>query len=612
MATYTRSKTRARGSIDVLASGALRVRVFAGYDTVTKKRLYLTEIIPAGPDAETLAEKARVRLVHDVDERRHPRTTATLGQLIEKHIATAELDPGTRRLYQRDLRNHIQPRIGKISLASLDVHQLESFYAELRRCRAHCNGSAQVDHRTPREHTCDERCGPHRCQPLQASTVRSMHFLISGALSRGVRWKWVSVNAAQAAEPPPAPKPNPDPPTAADAARILNAAWQDPDWHAFLWLAMTSGARRGELCALRWKHVDLERGTLTVRYTIDQHGATLTEKLTKDHQRRQIALDLETVAVLEALRQRSLDTASKLGITLSLDAYIFSGLLSTTTPPQPDTCTQRYGRLVKRLNIATSLHKLRHYSATELISAGVDVRTVGGRFGHAGGGTTTLKVYAAWVAEADQRAAATLIGRMPERPTVPFDKVEHAKTDPRTPYEQVAADIRSRILARELLPGQPAPTQLDIRSQYEVSAGTANRAVGLLKKWHLISTSRGRRATVLGPPVNASISRSEAPPEPKLQDGPEGMADPDSDPLINAPKADTSTRPELHEVRLLELGSVVKVFTAQIDSSDANQLTRVLRGAIRRHRGPDADIDDFELEVRRTDSQELITTFATF
>jgi integrase len=68
-----------------------------------------------------------------------------------------------------------------------------------------------------------------------------------------------------------------------------------------------------------------------------------------------------------------------------------------------------------RIGIDTHLHNLRHYSATELITAGVDIRTVAGRLGHSGGGTTTLRVYAPWVAEADQRAATKLASRLPNR-----------------------------------------------------------------------------------------------------------------------------------------------------------------------------------------------------
>jgi site-specific recombinase XerD len=66
-------------------------------------------------------------------------------------------------------------------------------------------------------------------------------------------------------------------------------------------------------------------------------------------------------------------------------------------------------------SISTHLHELRHYSATELLSAGVDLATVSGRLGHGGGGATTLRVYAAWVAASDQRAVEILGATMPTR-----------------------------------------------------------------------------------------------------------------------------------------------------------------------------------------------------
>ncbi len=69
--------------------------------------------------------------------------------------------------------------------------------------------------------------------------------------------------------------------------------------------------------------------------------------------------------------------------------------------------------MAERLGIDSTLHKLRHYNATELLAAGVGLRTVAGRLGHGGGGTTTLKVYAAWVTEADKRAAGAIASRLP-------------------------------------------------------------------------------------------------------------------------------------------------------------------------------------------------------
>ncbi|MET8251863.1 tyrosine-type recombinase/integrase [Micromonospora sp. NPDC005197] len=136
----------------------------------------------------------------------------------------------------------------------------------------------------------------------------------------------------------------------------------------------------------------------------------------RTHQQRRVALDAETVEVLRDQLARCEERASAIAMSLSRDRYVFSPDSDGGTPLVPDTATLRFSRMAFRLGITTNLHALRHYSATGLIAAGVDVRTVAGRLGHGGGGATTLRVYAAWLSESDQRAAASLMARMPERP----------------------------------------------------------------------------------------------------------------------------------------------------------------------------------------------------
>jgi len=85
-------------------------------------------------------------------------------------------------------------------------------------------------------------------------------------------------------------------------------------------------------------------------------------------------------------------------LELPHDAFVFSLSADGSTPLVPHSVSQRYTRLLTRLKVDGKFHGLRHYSATELIAAGVDLRTVAGRLGHGGGGATTLKVYAAWLA----------------------------------------------------------------------------------------------------------------------------------------------------------------------------------------------------------------------
>ena len=415
-AARDRSRRRSRGEIEELPSGSLRVKVYAGIDPVTKKRHYLCETVPAGPSARREAERVRTRFLAQVDERRNPRTRATVNQLLDRYLDVLDVDVSTRQGYVRKIDRHIRPLLGSTAVGKLNTEILESFYAVLRRCREHCNGRRYVEHRKPGEHVCTSVCRQHQCRGLADSTVRQIHWIISGALDAAVRWKWISVSPASQARKPAVPRANPRPPSALEAAQLVTEAWKDPDWGAYVWLAMTSGARRGELCAVRWSDIDLSAGVLVLRRAlyVDELGE-LREKDTKTHQQRRIALDDETVAVLRDHMDRCRKRMSALELPWSDDAYVFSPSLDGR-PLVPDTATQRFSRMAARLGLDYTLHSLRHYSATELIAAGVDVRTVAGRLGHAGGGATTLRVYAAWVAEADQRAATALSARMPPRP----------------------------------------------------------------------------------------------------------------------------------------------------------------------------------------------------
>lgn len=186
-----------------------------------------------------------------------------------------------------------------------------------------------------------------------------------------------------------------------------------------IWLAMVTGMRRGELCALMWERIDFSAAVVVISTSIAQRGRQTWEKDTKTHQQRRIALDEQTLELLLAYRQFC---AGRAGFVDGMpgEARVFSPLPDGSIWMKPGTVSQRYERMCARLGWDMNIHQLRHYSATELIASGVDVRTVAGRLGHGGGGATTLKVYSAWVAEADQRAAGSLAGRMPA-PPVRFD-----------------------------------------------------------------------------------------------------------------------------------------------------------------------------------------------
>jgi integrase len=498
-----RKPTRQRGEIEARASGSLRVRVYAGVDALTGRRHYLTESVPAGPKAYVEAEKVRRRLVNQVDEQRNPRTKATVNQLMDRYLELLNVEETTLERYEQAIRIHIRPLLGHLPVAKLDGETLDAHQAILRRCRAHCDGRPHVEHAADGPHDCAPACKPHVCRPLATSTIRKVHFCLSGALARAVRWRWITVNPLDQAEPPRGSRSDPDPPTAEQAAAILNAAFPDVMWGCLLWLAMTTGARRGELCAMRWDRLDLERAVLTIRTSIAQKNTHTWEKDTKTHQQRRIALDGNTVSLLRAYRQQCEQDAAAVGITLAPEGRLFSAAVDHSTWLRPSSVSNRYARMCARLGWNMNLHQLRHYSATELIAAGVDVRTVAGRLGHGGGGSTTLRAYTAWVAEADQRAMRAPGVRMPIPPISsdggPGSTRRSELPAPDSPYQRIAADLRAAIACGALTTGDPLPTIDTLRERYKVAAGTANRAVALLKAEGLVAASRGKRAVVAAP-----------------------------------------------------------------------------------------------------------------
>jgi len=464
-----RRQRRPRGHIETRANGAFRAVVYAGVDPLTGKERYLKKSAPTHEQAQVELTKLQAQ----VDEQRHPRSAVSMGQVIEKWLEVTELQDSTRERYLGLIRRYIVPTFGSMSAAKLDAELLERFYARLRRCNQLCSG----------------RATDHDCRPLSASTVRQVHFILRAALDRAVRWRYIGTNEAAFASPPAFEHGDPDPPSADEVAALLNDAWQEPAWGLFLWLTMVSGCRRGEMCALRWTDLDLTRGIMTIERSYAQTRAGRQEKHTKSRQKRRVALDAHTVALLTAYRARCRDECGSLGVDLSRDAFVFSGSPDLSTPLLPSTITQRYRRLARRLGLrSTRIHALRHYSATELLTAGIDLRTVAGRLGHGSGGATTLRFYAAWVDEADRRAADAIADLMP-RP-------DPTRRTPRNPYEKLAAELRVAIERGDLTPGQPLPTAIELAAQHNVSAGTVNRAIALLKETGQVDARRGKRAVV--------------------------------------------------------------------------------------------------------------------
>jgi integrase len=363
----------------VRRGNAWRVHVYLGADARTGKQRYLTRTVRG---TKRDAEKVRAELVTQAVGGKFGETAAgTVADITERWLEHVEPDisPATASAYRVYLRNWIVPRLGERKVDRLRPADLDRFYASVRK-------------------------------HLSAASVLKVHSILRAALGQAVRWQMITDNPATHATPPRVTRPPVQAPTPDDVARLLAAAHaEDPEFALYLRLAAVTGARRGELCALRWDDLDLEDGQVVVARSLTVGDKGLIEKRTKTDRVRRLALDDVTVAALREQQRFAGERARACDVDLSPKAYVFARDPEGKEPWRPDSgATGRFMRLRDQLGFkGIRLHDLRHYVATHLLEAGVPVRAVSERLGHANA-TTTLGIYAHAVPATDQRSADLL------------------------------------------------------------------------------------------------------------------------------------------------------------------------------------------------------------
>jgi integrase len=373
-----------RGHLEERGKNVWRAKVYVGRETDGRRR-YLTRTIHG---TKRFAEDMLPELLMEAGRGDHVVTDGTLADLVQKWRSIAELNlsPATLQEYERLLDKRILPRFGKTKVRAIRAADIDAFYADLQRTGGASGGQ------------------------LGAQSIQHVHALLRRLLNQAVRWGWITTSPVARATPPRVRRYELTIPSPEDIGRIILAAdKQDSDLACFLRLAAVTGARRGELCALRWSDVDVKAATVIIaRSVVGQRNDELVEKGTKTHASRRISLDRATLTSLNAHRERCAERAQECAVKLPAKAFVFSDSPDGGTPWRPNRVTLAFRRLCRDLDIsAVRLHDLRHFAASRLLAAGVPVKTVSGRLGHANA-ATTLNVYAHFLESSDETAAQVL------------------------------------------------------------------------------------------------------------------------------------------------------------------------------------------------------------
>ena len=359
--------------------------IYEGIDPATGKERH--RWYPAGTAKKTAEKKLAelVKRMHDGDYRAPEKIT--IGDyMLDRWLPSkrTRVKPSTAQAYEANIRLHIIPYIGFISLQKLQPEDLDDLYVKLL--------------------TEGKRNG--KGGGLSPKSVRNVHATIQSALSDAVRKGTVIRNVADLA----------DPPSISRSGRSMNVwssdqlgvflnAIADHELHPLYFLAVTTGMRRGELAGLVWRNVDLDAARLTVnQQVVSVEYELIEDDLKTENSRRTIDLDEHTVTMLRRHRNQQHEERKAFGRRVT-DGFVFAK--PNGSPIHPDFISQTFERTVNQLDIPRiRLHDLRHTHATILLQQNVHPKVVSERLGHSSI-AFTMTVYQHVMPGMQAEAAAT-------------------------------------------------------------------------------------------------------------------------------------------------------------------------------------------------------------
>ena len=308
----------------------------------------------------------------------------SLAQYLDRWLAHIQslVTPKTFERYLGIVTNNLKPALGGIALTKLQaIHISGAFAKALTEGRRDGKGG------------------------LSPRTVHHCHTILKQALGQAVRWRALPYNPADAVEPPRVEYGNMVTYDLTQTGSLLQAT-RGTRMFVPTMLAVLCGLRRGEICALQWKHVDLAAGQLAVTRSAEQTKAGVRYKEPKSGRARTVAL---SSTVLNELRRHHVEQARQLlqiGVRVTEDLFVFSQLDGAPYPP--DRLTRAWIAFAEKSSLPRiRFHDLRHAHATHLLASGVHPKIASERLGHSRVGIT-LDLYS-HATPGMQREAADIV-----------------------------------------------------------------------------------------------------------------------------------------------------------------------------------------------------------
>ena len=289
----------------------------------------------------------------------------------------------------KQLTKRVYPAIGHLRMDKITARQLQGFINSLAKEGA------------------NEKTG----KPLAPKTIRHHLSFISDIFGFAAKMDVVSENPCSKVTIPKGEVKEKQIYSQEEIALLLSKINNEPTkYRAFFFLVAYSGFRRSEMLGLEWKDVDFENNVISINrtsnYTAERGIYTDTTKTKRS--KRVLKISPYIMEILKKLKAEQEEEAFRLG-----DKWIESDRLFVKWDGSPMNNQTPYGWLKefceKNEMPFYGIHSFRHFAASALISAGLDVVTVSGALGHCDSGTT-LNIYSHMFQTAQARVAQAMDG----------------------------------------------------------------------------------------------------------------------------------------------------------------------------------------------------------
>lgn len=375
------------------------IRVYHGYDGQGKRlKPYTMTYKPAPNMTAKQIEKELQKISIEFEERCKNGMTGNADRItleeyskiyLEAKIKT--LSPSTFEFYERAIKNKILPALVFHKVNQIKPPHIQAFINQLSGI------------------TKQKRDGTNSIEPLKPASIRRYLTVVQSIFKLAVKQNIIQSSPAKAEllEIPRVVAPKIEIFTKQEAAEMLSyLELEDLQFQVFIQLAIMTGARRGELTALKFSDFDYVNNKVTIeRAAVKLKGQPTQIKPPKDYEVRTLAVNPYCIDLVKLLRVQKDKQAEALGNQWNEHDWLFTQDNGEIMNPQ--TPTKQFSKFLARNHLKhRKLHSLRHTSATLLLYGGVNIKQVQERLGH--GDITTTNKYLHYISEADEQAANVL------------------------------------------------------------------------------------------------------------------------------------------------------------------------------------------------------------